>query len=190
MCSLLDALSTPTQRATRSANTRDSAEVDMNHGPVAETKTGATDGEDRRSAIPVALMTLGWDSGGSPLRTQAYGDCSNALLELPQIVQWFVSHEKGNYARPPKVSSKYCLLSRLSQMEQKRSWQISGTYTGTLHRSDATMADMSAKNVVPKGTRRLRFSGKIVIARPRSTPRCLLGYSPFFPVHMAKEKIN
>lgn len=78
----------------------------MTHDPEREIQTGATDRDDHPSAIPLALMTVGWDAGGSPLYVGGYSDCSTALLHLPQVLKWFISHEGHSYARPPKVSSK------------------------------------------------------------------------------------
>ncbi|CAN0140765.1 unnamed protein product, partial [Laminaria digitata] len=45
-------------------------------------------------------MTLGWDDSGSPFVRSAFRECSTNILELPQVVQWFVSHHKGRSPSP------------------------------------------------------------------------------------------
>lgn len=78
----------------------------MTFDTIGENEAGMTDGEGHRVATPVALMTAGWDAAGSPLHMREYRNCSTAILELPQVVKWFVSHERRNNTRPPKVSSE------------------------------------------------------------------------------------
>lgn len=88
----------------------DSAELLVTFDPIEENDTGLTDGEGRLAAIPVSLMTAGWDAAGSPLDMPEHRSCSTALLELPQVVQWFVSHERHHTTRVPKVSQQALLL--------------------------------------------------------------------------------
>lgn len=49
---------------------------------------------------PLAIMTLGWDGTGSPFASGEYRECSTKILELPQVVRWFVSHHKGSSPSP------------------------------------------------------------------------------------------
>ena len=49
---------------------------------------------------PLAIMTLGWDHTGSPFGSSEFRECSMKILELPQVVRWFVSHHRSSSPSP------------------------------------------------------------------------------------------
>lgn len=51
---------------------------------------------------PLAMVTFGWDPTGSPFAYPHFRECSTKVLELPQVVRWFVSHHSGS-SPDPKV---------------------------------------------------------------------------------------
>lgn len=90
MCSLLEALTTPSQgfsarndaHKTSAPNLSISLEMKESHRSCAYNAV----------ATPLALMTVGWDDDGSPFCKSRWHQCALDILGLPQVVRWFVSH--------------------------------------------------------------------------------------------------
>ena len=98
MCPFLDELTVPRDNST--------AQPTSSRGPDLEMSASASGSDDLEAAAsavaagktPLVLMTLGWDARGSPFHS--FRKCSQKVLELPEVVRWFVSHSQGDLLSP------------------------------------------------------------------------------------------
>lgn len=88
-CSLWDELKPPEVEAS-AAEEPGLSDIDSRQAASA-----AADGK-----TPLAVVTLGWDYTGSPFSVREFRECSTKVLELPQVVRWFVSHHHGRSPSP------------------------------------------------------------------------------------------
>ena len=65
-------------------------------------KQSAASATANNGNTPLAIVTLGWDKTGSPFvsTNSEYRECSTKILELPQVVRWFVSHHMRSSPSP------------------------------------------------------------------------------------------
>lgn len=121
VCSLRDALTIPSQ--TESAS--EAASPSSGQATVTfSAKESEPDDKQQPTLVlaPLALMTVGWDMGGSPLSRTDTVQCALDILELPQVVRWFVSHHTGHYPPGSKVWNSNTCGGRLHGLERKKKY--------------------------------------------------------------------
>ena len=98
MCPFLDELTVPRDSSTAQTTSLRGSDLE-----IPTSVSGSDDLEAVALAVaagktPLVLMTLGWDASGSPFNR--YKECSLKVLELPEVMRWFVSHSRGDLLSP------------------------------------------------------------------------------------------